>query len=124
MTDQQCPFVPGNKYKMRGEDLYPVIYEFLGVNKYEKVNFQAVFTSIEDGDLEFRHISGLLDPTDFNGRDFIPEEVKEPMKVSGWVNVYNDGNLFFHSTKPKADEFAGADIKCCVYVSGTEGVEP
>ncbi len=53
---------------------------------------------------------------------------REPVKVSGWVNVYKGLasrlNYSFHATRDCADSGAYIDRIACIYVSGTEGVEP
>jgi hypothetical protein len=54
-------------------------------------------------------------------------EYREPIKVSGWVNVYRErvsSTHFFHTTKKIADEQACNDRIACIYVSGEEGKEP
>ncbi len=53
---------------------------------------------------------------------------REPVKVAGWVNVYPDGvGATLFDKKGEAD-FSATLMKpypvACIYVSGTEGVEP
>lgn len=60
------------------------------------------------------------------------KEVKEPVKVSGWMNVYKErttGKTFkgsMHDTREHAEEAIdeGGLRIACVYVSGEEGKEP
>lgn len=57
---------------------------------------------------------------------------KEPIKVEGWANTYPNGTTqMFYATKQnlgdarkQADLGALPQRSACVYVSGTEGVEP
>jgi len=55
----------------------------------------------------------------------IVAEWKEPVKVSGWINIYQ-GNLHsgLYSAKILADSMRDPDRIACVYVEGTEGVDP
>lgn len=51
---------------------------------------------------------------------------REPVKVAGWINVYSEYILSnIYPDRQAADLGAIADERiACVYVSGTEGVEP
>lgn len=59
------------------------------------------------------------------GIDII-SEWKEPVKVSGWVNVYQHFPCsHIYATREKAEELADKnDRVACIFVSGTEGEEP
>ena len=51
-------------------------------------------------------------------------EWREPVSISGWLNVY-DGYQYFYPSRELADVGAvGTRRIACIYVSGTEGVEP
>lgn len=54
----------------------------------------------------------------------IVSEWREPIRVSGWVNVCADGNKYFSLTRQEADSCAGSGRIACIYVSGVEGQEP
>ena len=54
----------------------------------------------------------------------IISEWKEPLKISGWVNVCPRAALAFHTSRENADESAASDRIACVYVEGVEGKEP
>ncbi len=58
----------------------------------------------------------------------IVAEWKEPMKVSGWLNLHKPDclglNGFLYETRAEADRGASASRITCIYVTGTEGEEP
>ena len=54
----------------------------------------------------------------------VVSEWRDPIKVSGWVNIYPSGPPTLYPTKQDADLNAHSTRIACVYVSGTEGDEP
>jgi hypothetical protein len=69
---------------------------------------------------------GREDPAD------IVAEWREPVTLNGWINIYPDQIRGVYESRHAADKFnrsitakLGYDYRtACVYVSGTEGVEP
>lgn len=51
-------------------------------------------------------------------------EWREPIIVKGWVNIYENVGRLFHATKDLADKNSAGERVACIYVTGTEGVEP
>lgn len=49
---------------------------------------------------------------------------RNPETVSGWLNVYEDGETSFHTSKVGADSRACESRKACIYVSGLEEPKP
>ena len=52
------------------------------------------------------------------------ELIPERHKIEGWVNVYENSQHSLRSTREEADAFQLPDRIACIYVSGTEGIEP
>jgi len=55
-------------------------------------------------------------------RDVV-SEWKDPLKVEGWVNVYDYVFSSIYPTRELANIGATPSRVACIYVSGTEGVE-
>lgn len=50
---------------------------------------------------------------------------RDPVRVSGWVNVYSSGDLgCIWPTKEQAEAGARPVAHACIYLSGEEGVVP
>lgn len=52
-------------------------------------------------------------------------EHKEPLTLSGWVNVYETHTGAIHATRQNADDNVGTQPrKACIYIFGEEKEEP
>lgn len=64
------------------------------------------------------------------GHEFdLIEPWREPVRVSGWVNVYPPGShlnesRLFYDTREEAVLMSAGQAVACVHVSGVEGEEP
>jgi len=102
-------FEVGKKYK----HAYGTIYEFVA-DLTGKVGDPFVFLHLENKLLCTFNIESVV--------NFL--EYKELVKISGWVNVYEDGFIgSVYRTKELALKNQTGGTVAIIYVSGTEGIE-
>lgn len=110
-------FEVGKKYRFHPYGLEKPdnghMYFFLGLSKKGKPVFETPYEEVFWSD-----------------QPHLYKEYKEPVKVSGWMNIYKNGpheatsRRTFYQTKKLADFYAGSNRIACIYVSGEEGKEP
>ena len=83
------------------------------ISKYPATGF------IEGFGKQMWKTNGEFNPYMENAMDLI-SEWREPIKVSGWVNVSDIFTSGLYKTKEEADFCAGQSRIACIYVSGVE----
>lgn len=109
----------GKEYRTRNGSKIKVIYK-----KPVAFTHPYVAVTFEDYSVLLYTKYGQYTNHSQSGWDII-EEWMEPVRVSGWVNVYSDGVGVVYATKEKADRILTGESRiACVYVSGVEGQGP
>lgn len=113
---------PGKYYRTRdGRKAYVA-----GISPFESTaSDYRLCGYVEDGvSCEGWTVDGCITEGLEFGEDPI-SEWREPVKVAGYVNVYEGGVSDIHKSREKADQEADHGVRiACIYVSGEEGVEP
>ena len=114
-------FVIGAMYRTRdGQKVQCLSDQYRGCGG----SYPLIFMEITGDDPA--HYGALPDGTVYSGQQHgldVVGEWREPVSIAGWLNVY-DGHQFFYPSRELADGRAGTRRIACIYVSGTEGVEP
>lgn len=127
MTTTQLKIEVGREYRTRDgrkarvicTDRYRVEYPIVALvsNPAQGEYAESVCSYRLDGTW---HPNGVVDELD------LVAEWREPVRVSGWVNVYPphmNVQMSLRRSRAEANLHAGVDRIACIYVSGVEGVD-